>query len=77
MSSLILLVLLLLLKSAVSRLIWVVREHHVQQLSEHVQGDVKVPRALPGEEGGHGEAGADGREVVVRVHGTTVRKVGA
>ena len=65
------------LKPAVSWLIWVVCEHHVQQLSERVQGDVKVPRALPGEEGGDGEAGADGGEVVIRVHRTAVWKVGA
>ena len=49
----------------------------MQQLPEHVQGDVKVPGAPPGEERGHGEAGADGGEVVVRVHRTAVWQVGA
>ena len=59
-----------------SSLISVVCAHHVQQLSEHVQGDIKVPCASPCEEWGDREAGADGGEVVIRVYRTAVRKVG-
>lgn len=48
---------------------------HVQELPEHVQGDVKLSRAASCEERRDGEAGADGGEVVVGVHSTAIGQV--
>lgn len=50
---------------------------HVEELPEHIERDVKLSRAAAGEQRGDGEAGADGGEVVVRVHCTAVGEVGA
>lgn len=49
----------------------------MEELPEHVQGHEELPGAAAGEERGDGEAGADGGEVVVRVHGAAVGEVGA
>lgn len=49
--------------------------HHVEELSEHIQRDMKLSRAASSEQRGDGEAGADGGEVVIRVHCTAIRQV--
>lgn len=48
---------------------------HVQKLPEHVQGDEKISAAASREERRDGEAGADGWEVVLGVHGAAVGQV--
>lgn len=52
-----------------------VAAHHVEELSEHIQRDMKLSRAASSEQRGDGEAGADGGEVVIRVHCTAIRQV--
>lgn len=49
--------------------------HHVKELSEHIQRDVKLSGAASSEKRGDREARADGGEVVVRVHCAAVREV--
>lgn len=44
----------------------------MEELPEHIKGDVKLSRAASGEERRDGEAGADSGEVVVRVHGAAI-----
>ena len=51
--------------------------YHVEELSEHVERDVKLSGAASGEEGRDGEAGADGGEVIIWVHRAAVREVRA
>lgn len=55
----------------------VVTTHHVQQLSQSVQRNLKHPSAAPSEKRRDREAGADGGEVVLRVHSAAVREVRA
>lgn len=52
-----------------------VSAHHVKQLSEHIQRDVKLSRAASSEKRGDREAGADGGEVVIRVNCAAIREV--
>lgn len=52
-----------------------VAANHVEELSEHIQRDMKLSRAASSEKRGHREAGADGGEVVIRVHRTSIRQV--
>lgn len=52
-----------------------VAAHHVEELSEHIQSDMKLSRAASSEQRGDGEAGADGGEVVIGVHCTAIRQV--
>lgn len=49
--------------------------YHVKKLSEHIQRDMKVPRAASSEKRGDRETGADGGEVVIRVHCTAIREI--
>lgn len=53
------------------------RTDHVEELSEHVKRDVELPRAAPSEKRRNREAGADGGEVIIRVHCTPIREVRA
>lgn len=49
----------------------------MQEEPQHLQRDVELLAAAADEERGDGEAGADGAEVIIGVHGTAVREVRA
>lgn len=47
----------------------------MKELSEHIQRDMKLSRAASGEKRGDREAGADGGEIIIRVHCTAIWEV--
>lgn len=47
----------------------------MEKLSEDIQRDVKLSGAASGEKRGDGEAGADGGEVIIRVHCAAIGQV--
>lgn len=51
--------------------------NHVKELSEHLQRDQELSGAAPSEKRRDREAGADGGEVIIGVHGAAIREVGA
>lgn len=52
-----------------------VAANHVEELSEHIERDMKLSRAASSEKRGHREARADCGEVVIRVHRAAIRQV--
>ena len=57
--------------------ILILRTDHVEELAQNVQRDVKLSLGTARKQRRHRETRTDGGEVIVWVHSTTIREIGA